>query len=228
MITFLYEKFDATFEYQIVCDDPNSGVSLSMTRDVIAAGSDKTLTGAIPYESETYYFAGWYVDAACTTPVDPEVHSVTLVNEELYEGYSVSRLIPTKTTFTYEGTSGNLYLSDTYYALFLPRSANLEVTVNSGQGDSFILTFVGQKGTFAEGKTFTVAVQDGQTMIVTDVPIGTYTVKSDAAWSWRYTQINTTVDVVVQDGGKLTLEVSPTEDKWLTDDAYGSVTATKP
>ena len=224
VITFLYEKFDATFEYQIVCDDPNSGVSLSMTRDVIAAGSDKTLIGAIPYESETYYFAGWYADAACTVPVDIKTHSVTLVNEELYEGYSVPRLTPTKTSFTYEETSGNLYLSATYYALFLPRSANLSVTVTSGQSDSFILTFVGQAGTFAEGKTFTVAVQDGITTTVTDVPIGTYTVKSDAAWSWRYAQINTTVDVVVQNGGTLTLSVSPAKDKWLTDDASATIT----
>jgi hypothetical protein len=217
ILVFYYVKTQVEIFYEIVCDDPNSGAKLSnFAEDKLPANSDgSTLKGSTPIESATYYFAGWYKDKDCTVPVTGGVDGT-------------NHLLPQKTTYEVEDESGvvhtgELYMRATYYALFLPRSANLEVTVNSGQGDSFILTFVGQEGTFAEGKTFTVAVQDGKTMTVTDVPIGTYTVKSDAAWSWRYAQINTTVDVVVQDGGELTLNVSPTEDKWLTDDASATL-----
>jgi hypothetical protein len=234
VITFLYQKFDATFEYQIVCDDPNSGVGLSMTRETIAAGSTNALLGAIPYESETYYFAGWFADAACEIPVDPNTHSVTLVSEELFENYSVTRLTPTKTQFEYDdkngdAQTGNLYLSATYYALFLPRSATLDITLSSEQGDSFILTFVGDAGTFAEGTTFTVAVQDGVKTTVANVPIGTYKFTMDQKWSWRYAELApTAVEVKVGEGGKVVLSLSPTDQQWLTDDAAGVFTFTAP
>lgn len=231
VITFLYQKFDATFEYQIVCDDENSGVGLSMTREVIAAGSSDSLIGAIPFESDTYYFAGWFADAACTKPINAdtinsEKYSVKLVNEEVYTDYYMPRLTPTKTAFTYEGTSGNLYLSATYYALFLPRSADLTITVNSGNNDTFILTLTGKPGTFAEGTTITVPVVDGQTVKLTDMPIGEYTVTSNADWSWRYEQINTTATVVVKDGGTLTVNLTPKNNQWLTSDSSNIPKAT--
>lgn len=224
VITFLYQKFDATFEYQMVCDDKDSGVGLSMTREVIPAGSANALTGAIPYESATYYFAGWYADEACTQPINAETvgnYSVILEAEELSENYSVTKLTPTKTEFTYEGTSGNLYLSATYYALFLPRSADLTIKVDSGARDSFVLNFEGQADTFAEGKNFSVVVIDGVMVTVTDVPIGSYTVTLDQNWSWRYPTLNGTVDVQVSVGGSLSLTLTPDETKWLTDDGYG-------
>ena len=227
VITFLYQKFDATFEYQIVCDDPTSGVGLSMTRETIAAGSDDALMGAIPYESETYYFAGWFVDEACSIPVDPNTHSVTLVSEELYEGYFVPRLTPTKTQFEYtdengDAQTGNLYLSATYYALFLPRSADLTVTVSGATGDTFILTLVGKEGTFAEGTVITIAVIGGQTVTLTDMPIGEYTVTADEAWSWRYEKIEATATVKVKDGGSVTVSPVSKNDQWLTDEDIGT------
>jgi hypothetical protein len=224
VITFLYQKYDATFEYQIVCDDiDGSGVGLSMTRDVINAGSDATLDGSIPYESETYYFAGWFADAECKIPVNTTDHAVILGEN--------NRLTPTKTSFTYTDengneTPGNLYISTTYYALFLPRSADLKVTVTSDQSDSFILTFSGQSGTFAEGTTFTVAVIDGETLTVTDVPIGVYNVVSDANWSWRYSQINTTVTVEVSVGGELEVSLTPDNSQWLTANSNGVYSGT--
>ena len=220
VITFLYQKFDATFEYQIVCDDEaNAGVGLSMTREVIAAGSPNALIGAIPYESETYYFAGWFADAACTKPINADTvgdYSLTLNQED-------NRLIPTKTEFTYEGTSGNLYLSATYYALFLPRSADLQILVNSGNNDTFILTLTGKAGTFAEGTVITVPVVDGNAVKLTDMPIGEYTVTADANWSWRYEEINATATVVVKDGGSITINATIKNDQWITSDSSGVI-----
>lgn len=222
VITFLYQAYDATFEYQIVCDDENSGVGLSRTREVTAAGSNISLIGAYPFESETYYFAGWFADAECTMPITAD--TIVSENYSVMLDATTQHLIPTKTAFTYDGTEGNLYLSATYYALFLPRSADLTVTVTSGQSDSFILTFTGVEDTFAEGTTFTVAVQDGVALNVTDVPIGTYTVVSDSKWSWRYQQINERVDVVVKDGGTISISVNMLTDQWLSADANGVYT----
>lgn len=220
VMVFYYVKTKSEFFYQIVCDDEDSGVNLSNKAEPkIDANSDGSeLSGSTPIESQTYYFAGWFKDEACTIPVDPSTDPVTLD--------TTNTLMPTKTDFSFEDENGNdysgeLYYSATYYALFLPRSANLEITVTTGQSDSFILTFTGQEGTFAEGKTFTVAVIDGVKLTVTDVAIGTYTVTSNAAWSWRYAQINTTVNVEVSVGGSLTLTATASNTQWLTAEAYG-------
>ena len=230
VITFLYEKFDATFEYQVICDDLTNGAGLDFSRDIIAAGSAETPHGATPIESETYYFAGWFADEACTKPITAE----TIESEK----YSVildeyNHLVPTKTQFTYTDPddpskeyTGNIYLSATYYALFLPRSADLEVTVTSGKQDTFILTFTGVAGTFAEGTEVTVAVSDGVKIIITDMPIGEYTVTSDKTWSWKYDQINASVTVKVKEGGELKLNVSPSNDQWLTGDSMGTYGST--
>ena len=242
VITFLYQKFDATFEYQILCDDlENSGVGLSMTREVIGAGSDDSLQGAFPYESATYYFAGWYADAGCTQPIDTitiENYSATL-DLDPYGMYTDKTLLtPTKTQFTYEGTEGNLYLSATYYALFLPRSANLTVTITSGQKDTFILTFTGVADTFAEGTVFTVPVVDGVVATVSGVPIGQYVVAMDTAWSWRYDQIKDneeTTDVneaiatvAVSVGGNYEIALTPKETQWLTDEVSATYSSANP
>ncbi len=228
VIIFYYQKSESTFIYEIVCDDiDGSDVGLSMTRENINSGSDDTPVGSIPYESETYYFAGWFKDAECTTPIDTNVDPVTIGE--------YSHLIPTKTQFTYEDDNGdeqegNLYISATYYALFLPRSADLEIKITSGQSDSFILTFTGVAGTFAEGKTFTVAVVDGVALTVTDVAIGQYTVTFDKKWSWRYGNLDsviTTVDVEVSVGGSITIkkdDLTIATDQWLTDNEVGMVT----
>lgn len=217
VIVFYYQTFQSTFVYQIVCDDADSGVGLSMSRETIDAGSDGVLSGVTPYESANYYFAGWYADEACTTPVVAGTHAVTLVD---------NHLTPIKTQFTYtddngQETSGNLYLGTTYYALFLPRSANLTVKVTSGQNDAFILTLTGKEGTLAAGMTFSVAVQDGVAKTITNVPVGTYIVTADANWSWRYGAISQEVAVVVKDGGSIEINVSPdANSKWLDGSGY--------
>ena len=219
VIVFYYRKAKAEFFYEIVCDDPNSGVSLSREREnpIEVDAPDNTLVGSVPIESSTYYFAGWFKDKDCTQPVT-DSDPVTIVD---------NKLTPTKTSFTYEGESGELYFGGiTYYAKFLPRSASLTVTVNSGEGDSFILTFTGKEGTFAEGKIFTVAVQDGQTLTVTDVAIGSYDVILDTAWSWRYDALaNVSVEVVASVGGSITItpEVADGKNQWITSDANGIV-----
>ena len=193
-----------------------------MTRDTVKQDADLALAGSIPYESATYYFAGWYADAACTE----QITDATIAQKKYAVRLEENRLIPIKSTVSYEDDkgdtfTGSLYSSATYYALFLPRSADLTIQINSGAGDSFILNLVGNAGTFAEGKSFTVAVHDGVATTVTDVPIGTYTVTMDQNWSWRYETLNTAVEVVVSAGGSMTLTLNPQATQWLTEDTHG-------
>ncbi len=231
-IIFYYQKIKRDISYQIVCPDADSGVSLDNSRDTLTAnglddgGHTMAPLGSAPNESTTHYFVGWYKDEACTIPVDTTTDPAIIDSD--------NRLIPTKTVFAYTDSNGvtktgELYIAETYYAKFLPRAANVQITVTSGQSDSFILTFTGTEGT-ALGETFTVAVIDGVAIIVSDVKIGKYTVTANSDWSWRYGAISgeLTVSPVVsgQIGGTLSLTVTPTEDQWLTDDASGTVTPT--
>jgi len=256
VFTFYYEKYKSTYEYHIVCDDPDSGVGLSMTVDPVDAGEtnpDFYPVGSMPYESDTYYFAGWFLDEDCNQPINKEnagENFVTLGKTVVIDGNETEisyYLTPTKRSFEYteDGVtySGELFLEDHYYALFLPRAANIEITVNTKQSDSFILTFTGTAGT-ALGQTFTVVVHDGVPQIIGNVKIGTYTVAVNGDWSWRYGADSLTKEITVstaQSGVlegyntfELSLEVvdsstTPTvsnKDKWLTDDASGTVTPT--
>ena len=140
-------------------------------------------------------------------------------------------LTPTKTQFTYEDTNGdeqegNLYISATYYALFLPRASTLNISMKLGTEESLILTLTGKAGTYAEGTEFTVVVHDGSSLTVTEVPIGDYTVTFNGDWSWRYTESTFTVTVGIDLENSLILNdqnltKQQGKDQWLTDDAYG-------
>ena len=247
VFTFYYEEYKSVYEYYIVCDDPDSGVGLSMTVDPVNAGESdpsKFPVGSMPYESENYYFAGWFLDEECKIPVTEETieekgYSVTLGKTVTIDGNEVvipDYLTPTKTSFTYTegGTTynGNLFLEEQYYALFLPRASTLDISMKLGTEESLILTLTGKAGTYAEGTEFTVVVHDGSSLTVTEVPIGDYTVTFNGDWSWRYTESTFTVTVgldplenylILNDQNLIKQQG---KDQWLTDDAYGTVTPT--
>ena len=68
----------------------------------------------------------------------------------------------------------------------------------------------------------TIAVIGGQTVTLTDMPIGEYTVTADEAWSWRYEKIEATATVQVKDGGSVTVSPVSKNDQWLTDEDIGT------
>lgn len=158
---FQYAQRPVFFYYNIVGVDnlAEAGVSLSLPSETIDAGSDEQTKGSTAYESEKYFFKGWYSDEACTQ----------LVTENAY-------IQPQPVNGLYEDA--------TYYALFLPRNADTTISVESEFDGDFILHIVGSEG-LALGTNVDIALQNGDSKIV-NLPVGKYTVVVDSDWSWRY------------------------------------------
>lgn len=162
-----------------------------------------TVQGSTPTANEGYKFVGWFEDAACTKAVN-----------QTWVGTG-SKLTPQKSV-KYGDQDG--YGAKTYYAKFERDVFDLKITKNvTGEGANLNQTFVFTVKNEANETISTIVLKNGETKTIKGLPVGTYTVTEDTAWSWQYKAENAT-QTVTPDGAEaaVTFTNAYKGTNWLT------------
>lgn len=162
-----------------------------------------TVQGSTPTANEGYKFVGWFEDAACTKAVN-----------QTWVGTG-SKLTPQKSV-KYGDKDG--YGAATYYAKFERDVFDLKITKNvTGEGANLNQTFVFTVKNEANETISTIVLKNGETKTIKGLPVGTYTVTEDTAWSWQYKAENAT-QTVTPDGAEaaVTFTNAYKGTNWLT------------
>ena len=162
-----------------------------------------TVQGSTPTANEGYKFVGWFENAACTEAVN-----------QTWVGTG-SKLMPQKSV-KYGDKDG--YGAKTYYAKFERDVFDLKITKNvTGEGANLNQTFVFTVKNEANETISTIVLKNGETKTIKGLPVGTYTVAEDTAWSWQYKAENAT-QTVTPDGAEaaVTFTNAYKGTNWLT------------
>ena len=177
------------------------------TLDNVQDSNVKVLTGSVngstPTPNAGYKFVGWFEDAACTKAVNQ-----TWVGAD-------NKLTPKKSV-KYGDKDG--YGAKTYYAKFERDVFDLKITKNvTGEGANLNQTFVFTVKNEANETISTIVLKNGETKTIKGLPVGTYTVTEDTAWSWQYKAENAT-QTVTPDGAEaaVTFTNAYKGTNWLT------------
>ena len=192
IITFYYEEQQATINYVVVGN--GSVAPTSETLKVLSG----TAQGSTATADTNYKFAGWYSNEECTDLLSTD-----------------TKYVPTKEEDTawVDGT--------TYYAKFELDVADLTITKsgdisNYDEGQSFIFRVTGPNGFSLD-----VVINGTGSVIIKDLPIGTYTVTEITDWSWRYTPDSTDESVTLgNDENKVEFTNRRSFIYWLSGDSF--------
>jgi hypothetical protein len=160
-----------------------------------------TVSGSLPKANEGFIFAGWFLDADCTKPVDK-----SLVKAD-------NRLVPVK--------ENNVWKSATFYARFDALQTNLTISTTAvssmDANQSFVFTIKGKTGTDTEKVNLTVSVIGNGSVTIRDLPVGDYDIISHSDWSWRFNSENKLSYHLGYNGGSnnLIYTMHRTNGKWL-------------
>ena len=163
-----------------------------------------TVQGSTPTPKPGYKFVGWYKDEGCTQQVDK-----TWVNTD------TNKLTPQKSV-PYGNQEG--YRAATYYAKFERDVFDLKITKHvTGKGANLNQTFVFTVKNEANETISTIVLKNGETKTIKGLPVGTYIVTEDTAWSWQYKAENAT-QTVTPDGAEaaVTFTNAYKGTNWLT------------
>ena len=166
VIEFYYQEKNVTLKYSVI--GPEGCGRLSQESENVAAINGKP-GGSSPLVNNGFIFLGWYLDADCTREVDP-----LWVTDGLIK--------PQKTDAVWKDA--------VYYAKFEELETEMKIkTVSTESIDTdqtFIFHIVGKAGTDTANVNLHVSVTGNNTVTVTALPVGVYTVTMKTDWSWRY------------------------------------------
>lgn len=196
--TFYYREQTVDIKYVAV----GSG-----TLDTYQETQLKVLTGkangSTPTPNAGYKFVGWFEDEACTQQV-----------KSSWVGAD-NKLTPQKSV-PYGDQKG--YRAATYYAKFERDVFDMKITKNvTGEGANLNQTFVFTVKNEANETISTIVLKNGETKTIKGLPVGTYTVTEDTAWSWQYKAENA-AQTVTPDGAEaaVTFTNAYKGTNWLT------------
>jgi uncharacterized repeat protein (TIGR02543 family) len=211
LIIFYYDPLEVIFTYQAV-----GGGSALPVQETVQVGD--WANGSTPTPLDGYYFVGWYTDATCTTPVN-------------------SSWVESDNTLRPVADAADAGGAVTFYAKF--ELAYLKITSQIGDntsslpdfvtGQSFIYRIIGETGTATADISLRVAVPHGESVTIIGLPLGTYDITVEKAWSsWRYTTVDH-ADYSFKGAGELTI-ISTLKDAdtglssghYITSDAHNS------
>lgn len=172
------------------------------TFDITSETKTGSFTGAVPTADEGYTFGGWYLDAACTQPVGA-LHTVET---------GTNRLVP---------NADNLVLqpkTNIFYAKFVTALGDLTITrTNTADEGSGTQSFV-YRITSVTNPDFVImlTLHGNDSVTVSDLPVGAYTVEQLGDWSWRYSDAAQTVTVAEEQTATAAFGGAATNAKWLS------------
>ena len=199
--TFYYREQTVDIKYQVV--GPTGSGTLNNYQETQLKVLTGTANGSTPTANEGYKFVGWFENAACTEAVN-----------QTWVGTG-SKLMPQKSV-KYGDKDG--YGAKTYYAKFERDVFDLKITKNvTGEGANLNQTFVFTVKNEANETISTIVLKNGETKTIKGLPVGTYTVTEDTAWSWQYEAKNAT-QTVTPDGAEaaVTFTNAYKGTNWLT------------
>ena len=205
--TFYYTEQTVDIKYEVV--GPDGCGTLDNYQDAQLKVTTGEVKGSAPAPADGFKFVGWYKDEDCTQPVDAD-------------WVKDSKLTPGKAT-NY-GTAENPvmgYEAATYYAKFEYDVADLTITKqgwqNIDENQSFIFDVTGPGGYSKR-----VVVNGNGSVTIKGLKIGTYTVREDANWSWRYTADSNSQNITLNPTltNAVTFVNTRSNHKWLGGDAY--------
>lgn len=198
---FYYTEQTVDIKYQVV--GPNGSGKLDNPLDSNVKVLSGTVQGSTPTANEGYKFVGWFEDEGCTQAVNK-----TWVGTD-------SKLTPQKSV-PYGNQEG--YGAATYYAKFERDVFDLKITKNvTGKGANLNQTFVFTVKNKANETISTIVLKNGETKTIKGLPVGTYTVTEDTAWSWQYAPDEVTKSVEINGTtAEVTFTNTYSKSNWLT------------
>ena len=210
-VTFYYEEAQIPITYILYAKD---GRNFATRTEYVSAvtGVPQGYDSNNAAETAGYKFLGWYSDQALQ-------HQIT----------TSSNLTPWQVSVTgHDNRTYPCFKSITYYGLFELGVSSLTIKVNgiipeTDQG--FIYTIKGT-GTNSSSVSMRVCVIGKGSVTITNLPIDSYTVTWEKAWSWRYNdqnpaalnEQNITLATKAAEN-VVTFTYSTPNDKWLSDNA---------
>lgn len=197
VIEFYYDETFVGLKYQIV--GPEGCGSLSLDSENLRAVSGEP-NGSKPLVQNGFVFLGWFADPDCKVPVNSSwVDSNYLLK-------------PQKTADVWQST--------TYYAKFTAMETELKITTKSTMDADqvFIFRIQGKADTETAEIDLTVTVVGDNSVIITKLPIGNYTVSELIDWSWRYenSEVEREIALTYNEGAiEIVYDNSRENGKWL-------------
>lgn len=205
VIEFLYQEKTVALKYQVI--GPMGCGVLSQYSENITAISGVS-NGSAPIINKGFLFVGWYTDSDCTKPVNPS-----------WVDGNTNKLVPDKT--------GAVWSAATYYAKFIALETDLTITTKStsatDSGQVFIFNIKGKDGTDTKDINLTVTVVGNDSVTVTKLPTGDYTVTELTDWSWRYENSSPKREITLQyheGSNEMIFDNSRENGKWLDDNSH--------
>lgn len=195
--TFYYTEQTVDIKYQVVGPDGSGTLDNPLDSNVKVLSG--TVQGSTPTANEGYKFVGWFEDEDCTQSVNSSWVDAN------------NKLTPLK------NASGQ-FEAATYYAKFERDVFDLKITKNvTGKGANLNQTFVFTVKNEANETISTIVLKNGETKTIKGLPVGTYTVTEDTAWSWQYKAENAT-QTVTPNGAEAAVTFTNTYKgtNWLT------------
>lgn len=192
-IYIYYQSKTILINYRAVCRYPDmTGGTVTPMSEFVTSGANAS--GSVPTAYNDFRFVAWYEDEACTEPVN-----VAWVKEG-------NRLVP------------NPADSMTYYALFEPITT-LTITKSgveqTDQNQSFLFEVKGNNNDV----DLTLSITGNGSAVISDLPLGEYTVTEITEWAWRYNAEGDKVKGITlttdKDNNQLTFENKRNDKKWL-------------
>jgi len=89
--------------------------------------------------------------------------------------------------------------------------------LSANPGETFVFNVIKP-----DGKTMQVVISGTDSVTLTNLPLGSYTVTEDESWSYKYTSLYASVEVSVTENSDAYAKIInvPKKDKWLKADAY--------
>ena len=173
-----------------------------------------TAGGSTPTPGTGFKFVGWYKDEDCTEAVNENWVTGNMLKPDKTKNYGTAE----SPVMGYEAA--------TYYAKFDYDVANLTINKTGCQdideNQSFIFDV-----TSPNGYSKRVVIKGTDSVTITGLKVGEYTVTEVTSWSWRYSTTGGSQQRITLQGAQTNNAVSFTNNvsnsKWLSGNAYSKI-----
>ena len=192
VLIFYFKMHETTVVYQAMCTVAGATNFGTVSMFSERAATATSLSGSIAQPAYGFEFAGWYTDATMTTKVDESWVS----DPDTSDGDATeTKLRPT--------TLANNQDTVTYYAFFAPVATTMELVHTGVTGsDNFLFHIQGiDKTAYID---MIVSINGSGNVVLTNLPVGQYTITLLTDWSWEYS--TTGITAVNVQGGAVSLQ----------------------
>lgn len=176
-----------------------------MHGNTVSTDADVTMFGDKPTLDITYAPDGSKLDNGKYTKQDVPVSATVKIGEENVNGY---------TAFLHQNCTGKICaLPEGYHFWIHIQTCTLTITKQDGaDGEPYVFDIRKDGEKYSE-----VTIEGNDTQTLYELPVGTYTIKEDTGWSWRFNPSYSESVILSKDNtsGTITCTNTKNNDKWL-------------